>query len=229
MLHIFIRVANERGPFKESAEHKVDLPGDDPVIVKLLIQFLYECEYEPKLPNEFGGRIPLIVPVSRSYHYTFPHTCERTGVCDSSNWRVCNHHRCSESLCGNDCRGFICEKCTGVSDTSSPDDLLLHAKMYEIADKYDVSGLKILSREKFSRSCIKYWDHGVFPIAFEYALSSTPDKDQGLREVLCRTIVAHTTLLDQATTERILSEHSTFAYQLTRQLAAKLEGLRSIG
>jgi len=209
---------------EESAEHKVDLPEDDPVIVKLLIQFLYECEYEPDLPREFAGRIPLIVPVSSYYHRTFPHTCERTGACDPPNTRVCNHHDCSPHSCGCDCRGFICKECTGVSDISSPDDLLLHAKMYEIADKYDVSGLKILSREKFSRLCIKYWDHHLFPIAVEYALSSTPDQDQGLREVLYRTIVAHTTLLDEAAIEKIFAEHSTFAYQVTRQLAAKLEG-----
>jgi hypothetical protein len=82
--------------------------------------------------------------------------------------------------------------------------------MYGVADKYDIPGLKMLAREKFCRSCMLYWDHDLFPEAFEQALSSTPDEDQGLREIFCGTIMAHAALLDQAAIEETMGRHTVF-------------------
>ncbi|EFQ90193.1 hypothetical protein PTT_13283 [Pyrenophora teres f. teres 0-1] len=118
---------------------------------------------------------------------------------------------------------LITKECTGVSDNSSPDNLVLHAKMYQTGNEYDVPGLKMLSREKFSRLCVKYWDHELFPTACDYVLSSTPNEDQGLRKVLRETIIAHTTLLKNAAIEKVLGKHITFAYEVTKRLADKLE------
>ncbi|KAA8626527.1 BTB domain containing protein [Pyrenophora tritici-repentis] len=210
-------------PLKEAAEDRVNLPEDHPAIIKLLVQFLYEGEYEPKLLKEIAGRIPLIVPAVKDFHYVFPHTCEQLGRCRASKWGVCHHHDCNPDTCGNACRGFICKECTGVSDNSSPDDLILHAKMYQAGDKYDVPGLKMLSREKFSRLCVKYWDHELFPTACGYALSSTPDEDQGLRKILCETILAHTKLLKMEVMEEALGKHIEFVYQVTKRLVEMRE------
>ncbi|KAJ4317376.1 hypothetical protein N0V94_004979 [Neodidymelliopsis sp. IMI 364377] len=35
---------------KEALEGKIDLPEDEPALISLLMQYLYEGEYEPKLP-----------------------------------------------------------------------------------------------------------------------------------------------------------------------------------
>jgi len=98
--------------------------------------------------------------------------------------------------------------------------------MYELADKYDIPGLKLLSGEKFSQSCIRYWDNDVFPTALEYALSPTPEEDQGLRDVLCSTIVAHATLLEDQHIEEIIGHHGVFAYQLIKKQAAEVRRLK---
>jgi hypothetical protein len=94
--------------------------------------------------------------------------------------------------------------------------------MYEVADKYYIAGLKMLAREKFSRSCTLYWDHDLFPAAFEHALSSTPDEDQGLREILCETIMAHAAILEQPAIEETMGRHTAFTYQVLKRHAAKL-------
>jgi hypothetical protein len=172
-----------------------------------------------------NSQVPLIVPVDSSYKQIFPHTCELSGKCRVWGHLVCIHHSCDDNTCGKDgrgCRGFICKDCTGFETHDDPNDLLLHAKMYEVADKYGIAGLKMLAREKFRRSCMLYWDHDLFPAAFEHALSSTPDEDQGLREILCETIMAHAALLEQTAIEKTMGRHTAFTYQVLKRHAAKL-------
>jgi hypothetical protein len=211
---------------QEAAENKIDLPEDNPAIIDILIRFLYEGEYEPKSPRTIMGHIPLIVPVDERYHQQFPHTCERLGVCEHPRYRVCPHHQCSEYFCGGDCRGFVCKECTGFESHDDPSDLLLHVKLYEVADKYDITGLKMLAREKFRRSCVIYWDHDSFPAALEYALSSTPDEDQGLKEIISETILAHASLLEEGAIEEIISEHKGFMYQVLKRHSAEVNRLK---
>jgi hypothetical protein len=98
--------------------------------------------------------------------------------------------------------------------------------MYEIADKYDVDVLKILARDKFNRSYIKYWDHELFLPAFEYVLTSTPDEDQGLREILCKTVVSHAMLLEQRSVQELLGNHPGFAFSVIKRQAAELGRLK---
>jgi hypothetical protein len=65
--------------YQESDEGKVDLPEDERSIVKLLVQYLYEGEYDPKLPDsDCMDEVREIVYTGRKlsgYHYKFPHTC----------------------------------------------------------------------------------------------------------------------------------------------------------
>jgi hypothetical protein len=47
---------------KETQAGKVDLPDDEPEIVKLLVQYLYESEYEPVLPPAAEQTTMVAVP-----------------------------------------------------------------------------------------------------------------------------------------------------------------------
>lgn len=60
--------------------------------------------------------------------------------------------------------------------------LLTHAKMYEVGDKYQVSGLKALA---------KFWDDELFAEAAVHAFSTTAEEDHGLRRIVCETISEH--------------------------------------
>ena len=178
----------------------VDLPEDDPEIVKILVQYLYEGEYEPILPSADALTLTVAVPTPvkrgklssrrQEYSYSFPHTCyDRGDYC--SNERLCPHHCCGEQ-CNHTCREFACEVCTTPAPTGlSSSQLLTHTKMYEIADKYEVIGLKALAKEKFSRSCKHFWNTSDFPIAAHHAFSTTPEDDKGLRDLVSSTIAKH--------------------------------------
>ncbi|KAI4953062.1 hypothetical protein J4E86_006601 [Alternaria arbusti] len=140
---------------REAAESKVDLPEDDPAIVKLLIQFLYENDYETK-------------------------------------------------------------DLTIKSDTRAAKAL----------HKYDVNGLKDLARTNFSALCAIFWDKDVFAQAAEHALSSTPDSDDGLREVIRQIIISHIELLNKSDIAELLSKHTDFVFSVLRRVAEEKAGLK---
>jgi hypothetical protein len=198
--------------------------------VKLLVQFFYESEYDPQFPsldrydlNE-AGKPKLTVLRRHDYHYDFPHTCKPH--CPDSEYRVCHHHHCTPKSCGEKCVNFICKICTrALPPDCDADQLLLHAMMYELADKYDVTGLRYLAQVKFSRSCAAFWDTEHFAIAAEHALTSTPESDTGLRSVLFQTIRTHIKLLNVPSIVTLLHKHPDFMYSVLRTQAEELGGL----
>lgn len=191
------------------------------MVVKLLRDFFYQSEYDPRARTDDF----MIANKSSDHKYYFPHTCDPHGGCQDPS--VCPHHCCTSFRCEENCRDFVCVECTGAHTHNDPADLLLHAKMYEIADKYDISGLKMLAREKFRRSCVQYWDNEVFVPAFEYALSTTPDEDQGLRETLIEVVVRHRAVLDQAGISDIMGQDTEFAFNVMQRQVKELDRLRS--
>jgi hypothetical protein len=111
--------------------------------------------------------------------------------------------------------------------SSDASQLLLHAKMYEIGDKYDVIGLKQLAREKFLRAAAKYWNHEQFAPAAHYAFSTTPEEDKGLRDVVNNTISIHMELLNKPAVEALLTEFNGLAVGLLKMRARDLGWIKS--
>ncbi|KAH3919350.1 hypothetical protein HBI56_025590 [Parastagonospora nodorum] len=224
-----ICISNSSDVAKEATEGKIDLPEDEPKIIKLLIQYLYEGEYEPRLSDaspiataprgdmshrEVVRTDNYNTGYDRKYAYSFPHTCDSNGHC--TKLCICPHHICCNA-CGYSCRDFICDKCTRSTlpktfpATGPPEQLLIHAKMYEIADKYDVVGLKDLVLEKFKRACVSFWDHDIFSIAAHYAFSTTMENDKGLRDIVSGTISEHMELIQKAEIQTLMTEFNGLA------------------
>jgi hypothetical protein len=187
---------------KETRSDQIDLPEDDPTIVKLLVRYLYEGEYDPVLPSPATQTTALAVvtPVrhgmTTSKSTSFPHTCQGSRF-DGYTCRyeeLCPHHRCS-SDCDFKCREFTCETCVLPNLIGPSSQLLTHAKMYEMADKYEVVGLKELAKEKFSRGCKHFWNTEDFTTAAFHAFSTTPEKDNGLRDCVSRAIATNMQLV----------------------------------
>ena len=198
--------------------------------MKLLLQFFYEGEYNPLLPSpdrtdlDEAGKPKLTVLRKPGYHYDFPHTCKPH--CPEPAYMVCPHHHCTPKRCGEKCINFICKDCTNaVPPDGDADQLLIHAMMYELADKYDVAGLRHLAEEKFYRSCAAFWNTEQFAIAAEHALISTPESDTGLRQVLCQTITTHIKLLNVPSIVTLLHKHPDLMYSVLRRQAEELGGL----
>jgi hypothetical protein len=94
--------------------------------------------------------------------------------------------------------------------------------MYEIVDKYLVVGLKDLARAKFDRACAKYWDDELFAPAAHHVLSTTPEYDKGLRDVVSRVISEHIVLLNKPSVEALLEEFKGLAFQVLKLRGTQL-------
>ena len=119
------------------------------------------------------------------------------------------------------CANFACDKCEVNAAALPPlngesSQPLLHAKIYEIAEKYEVKGLKDLAREKFKRSCEQFWDNDVFAVAAHHVFSTTPDSDKGLRDLVSLTISKHMCLMDKPEIEALLTEFNGLAFGLLK-------------
>lgn len=200
-------------PGKEAEEAKIDLSDNDATMVKLLMQYLYEADYEPALPS-FEASPPLDAQ-------TASHTCN-TGF---SNCRshmpsrnVCCHHKCGHQ-CSYDCNNFVCDKCFTLEGDAG--QLLVHAKLYQMADKYDVVGLKDLCIEKYKSACLKFWNDPEFAESAHHVYCTSSTRDKGLRSVVCQTISDHMELLKKPEVEDLMTEYNGLAFGLLFDKAEK--------
>ncbi|RYN37615.1 hypothetical protein AA0119_g11868 [Alternaria tenuissima] len=214
---------------EEASEGKVDLTQDEPEIVRLLVEYLYENDYEAESDEKRKQkqaakdlRSQLNSDRNR-YELYFPHNL---GYYHSPN-SVCPHHRCVTSSPQN-CVDFTCKICAPILEAGKTDPklLLVHSKMYAIGDKYDVAGLKELACKKFSPIGMSLWNNEAFVQAAEHVLNSTPDSDVGLREVLCQTIVSHIELLNKPAVADLLDKHTKFMFKVLRRVSELKAGLK---
>lgn len=182
-----------------------------------MIDYIYEAEYEPYLPLDISK---ITAGDTRPKHSckSGHMACPNYG----SSRLVCQHHTCGIS-CAFTCKDYVCDMCypPPVIIPGASDQLLIHAKMYEIGDKYHVSGLKELSKFKFELACAKFWDDFMFAEAANHAFSTTPDDDKGLRSIVCKTISDHMGLLKKAEVEALMTEFNGLAFGLLMEKAEK--------
>lgn len=100
-------------------------------------------------------------------------------------------------------------------------ELIIHAQMYEIADKYGVVGLKELAKVKFHVACNRFWDDQEFSIAAHHAYVSTPDEDKGLRSVVCKIISQHMSLIKKPEIEALMTEFNGLSFGLLMEKATQ--------
>jgi hypothetical protein len=199
---------------QEHAEATVDLPEDDPVLLKLYIQFLYEAEYEPQLPlrktGDGSANHLASALTSTEYTFEFPHSCSSKRYKD-----ICAHHACTV---GQKRVNFTCKYCCtdAPPQPDNAEQLLLHAKMYQIGDKYGMDSLKAIALEKFRRVCRFFWDSDEFARAAHHAFSTTPDSDMGLREVVAETISQHLEIFHKPAVEALIQEFHDLAVAVLR-------------
>ena len=114
-----------------------------------------------------------------------------------------------------------------VESPQGPDGtshLITLAKMYAIADKYDIKGLQSLSRDKFKLAAANNWNHCDLPLAIYAVYTSTPDSNMGLRDIVVNLISDHMSLMRKPEVEAVVRESNGLAFDLL-----KLKHLSSSG
>jgi hypothetical protein len=85
---------------------------------------------------------------------------------------ICSHYCCGDD-CNYDCVSFVCDVCC-LDVTGDAEKLLVHAKLYEMADKYDIAGLRLLCIEKYKRACNNFWNDTKFAASAYHVYCTTP-------------------------------------------------------
>ncbi|KAI5862510.1 hypothetical protein GGS23DRAFT_79516 [Durotheca rogersii] len=101
-------------------------------------------------------------------------------------------------------------------------DLVVHAKIYALAGKYFIGGLKALALQKFEAATQKHWAPGDFLEAAQEVYTSTLDSDRGLRDAIVKTLFEHRDLLVQENTRGVLKRLDTLTYDLLMYVNQKV-------
>lgn len=192
------------------------------------MQYIYEENYEIPDAHIWDGldetldvhhQRPECSEDGYKYVYQFPHAC-RVARLDSL---LCPHHRCPHlpddigRPAAVDRRRFTCNRCVLDEHSLGTERILLtHSKVYEVAEKYMVKGLKAKAILKFRDACRVFWNSPSFAEAARHVYSSTPDSDTGLRETVKKCISLHPELHDKPEIIDFLLEYSECAVDLLR-------------
>lgn len=98
--------------------------------------------------------------------------------------------------------------------TETESHLLLHTRVYALAEKYDIPSLKQLARRKFEMAVACYYDAPELADAIEFVYSSTIDSDRGLRDVVIQLFRTHPQLANTQDMFAVIQETPTLALDL---------------
>lgn len=93
-------------------------------------------------------------------------------------------------------------------------ELLLHAQVYVVADKYMIGGLKDLALRKFKAATRQGWVVEDLVAAAQLAYSDTTEADRGLREAVTATIYEHPDVLDKEEIRNVLRDTGALGLDL---------------
>lgn len=100
---------------------------------------------------------------------------------------------------------------------ATPSILVLHARIYAVAEQYMVDGLKALALEKFAGAAENRWSTHDFLEAAREAYALTPDSDRGLRNIVVKVFQTHQrALLDKEEAVQLLIDVPLLAVHLLK-------------
>ncbi|OCL12364.1 hypothetical protein AOQ84DRAFT_386178 [Glonium stellatum] len=206
---------------KEAGEGKITFPEEEAEMVELILKYFYELDYEPSDGDSSGPSEPVSLKLSderalrrrKSIHgrlYT------STGLLPCGH----EHNRDCEEYCVNyRIESSSCSNGNGATSSGNGEQLVTHAKMYAIADKYQITGLKALASEKFRTACELHWDKQAFASAAHIVYASTLNHDKGLRNIVAQTISGNMSLLKKPEIEALMTEFNGLAFGVLKEKA----------
>jgi hypothetical protein len=94
--------------------------------------------------------------------------------------------------------------------------LITHAKVYALAEKYGIMGLKFLSRRKFASQVKQHMNSAELPLAMQEVYDSTIDSDRGLRDIVIQTFRSNPELVRRQDVEDVIRGTPGLAWELFR-------------
>ncbi|KAK1067296.1 hypothetical protein LTR12_014367 [Friedmanniomyces endolithicus] len=93
-------------------------------------------------------------------------------------------------------------------------NMVMHAKVFAAAVKYQVPALQAMAASKFIAAVEVSWDNDIFAEAAHIVYTTTPEEVRALREEVAKTITEHGALLKKAAIEAVVRDIDGLAYEL---------------
>ncbi|KAF5561716.1 speckle-type POZ [Fusarium napiforme] len=190
------------GNFEEGLDGMINLPDDDPAVVREMIFYLYNLDL---VGYEFIPEDGNLIEEDLSDTEYDDETMRR--------WQRQHHSR----FVGNRrVKGLVAK--LGVR-IGPPKNLPLFAKVYAIGEKYGIPGLKAIALSKFETLAKAYANTNDFRIAAEEVYTSTIDQDRGMRDVVVKTVEENVALLNDADFEA-LAKNTELGHDLLMKITS---------
>ncbi|KAK5135598.1 hypothetical protein LTR08_005078 [Meristemomyces frigidus] len=231
-------------PFAEASSGIIDLSEDDQEAVEQMIQYFYHLDYlnEPEQPratvfrhralSDARRRMPKKLDLSQCHdplleaagvYAPGPATppISATSPTDSSSFFDSNEkaprspgkRAKTPPLMADDGSDYE----SYDEEDELPEDeshLILHTRVYALAEKYDIPSLKALARSKFETAMACHYDSPELPEAIEEVYCSTIDNDRGLRDIVLDLFRYHTQLVHTPDIFTVIKGTPTLAMEL---------------
>lgn len=179
----------------------VNLSGDDPDAVEMMVYYLYHADYSAsryvtsrgQIGQDDGTHILSLKPVIN--------TAENLPAEVPSTNPTLDRMAADFAL-------------PNLGPQTTSEDLAFHILVYNLAEKYSIRGLKNLAIRKFKQTATQYWESDNLLEAARNAYTSAAETDRGLRDVIVAILHEHPALLDRENTQLVLREFGMLAYDL---------------
>ncbi|KAH6644282.1 hypothetical protein C7974DRAFT_17914 [Boeremia exigua] len=225
-----------RGGFQESATGVIDLTEDDAEAVEHMVHYFYHLDYlnkqssqrstRPQSPSPVTSRFtkrsppkklnlaflddPLLAQMSAASPLTPP--AEDTVFRPIDATLKLPDTPMVEQFADDYNEYATMEPEVDVESAH----LVIHAKVYAIAEKYGITGLKSLARTKFAYQISTHLNSPEFADACQEAYETTFHTDRGLRDVIIQTFRANPDLSMREDVEMAVRETPGLAFELFR-------------
>ncbi|KAF2264147.1 hypothetical protein CC78DRAFT_247632 [Lojkania enalia] len=229
-----------RNLFRESESGIIDLTEDDPEAVEHMVNYLYHLDYlskslsrrtsQRRADSPLSGRIsslrkskklnlamvedPLLAMASAANAMPNPLTPpDEQPNRFEADLSAKLPDMPVENLVEED--SFENMEAEPEANVENP-HLVTHAKVYAIAERYGIPGLKSLARKKFAQQLELHFGSSEFPEACQEAYETTVDTDRGLRDVIIQSFRSHPELSLRKDVESAIRETPGLAFELFR-------------
>jgi hypothetical protein len=173
---------------QEALTNEINLPEDDPELIRLMIDYLYRLDYD-HMSGKASSRDVAPEPTSARDSEALD---DALAIYQPEHFQLYRRRHIAEEENRQDKGSISYDEHLETNHLDRPRSLktglATHARMYALADKYQISGLKALAQRKFQKAALQHWNSEEFAPALRIVYTSTLEEDRGLRDVVISTI-----------------------------------------
>ncbi|KAK3676924.1 hypothetical protein LTR78_003128 [Recurvomyces mirabilis] len=200
--------------FAEGSKKSIDLKAsgsdhdddgcDDAEAINLMVHFFYYADYEAPALSDLPTTQKVTKPAVKTSYKTgfFPADARKVGK-KSKSMPSQSDEEDDESVVPSD------------------GNVVMHAKVFAAATKYQVFSLQALASSKFKAAVKLSWSHHGFVETARIAYTTTPEDVRALRDIAALTLHSHDSLLDSARIQGQMLEVQSLPFKLLRMARCK--------